>query len=425
MGVVFPEEVRMISRRTFVSLLASTAAAPGLLRAQTPSGKVVVYVSVGPELSWWDADVAQATLTKRGAVMLPAAVQYAWPHVSRKFLYVVSSDSASGIGGFVGKAHHASAFQIDAQTGALRPHGAPVTLPTRPIHTSTDRTSRYLLTAYNNPSGITVHRINADGTLADEVRQPAPIDAGVFAHQVLMSPNNRLALLVARGNDAAPPKPEDPGSLKIYDFRDGTLAKTVTVAPNGGYGFGPRHLAFHPQHGWVYVSLERENKLAMFRLSGDGLAPQPSFVKDTLAEPGNVRPRQLAGTVHVHPNGRFVYGINRADNRSDFEGRRVFAGGENSLAVYAIDPSTGEPTLIQHVETRGFHPRTFHIDPGGRMMVVAHIMSMDVRNGSAVTTVPANLAVFRIAADGKLEFVRKYDVDVGKNLMFWMGMVEV
>jgi 6-phosphogluconolactonase len=415
----------MISRRTFLSLAASAAAAPTFVWSQTPSGKLVVYVGVGPELSWWDADVANATLTKRGAVTLPANVQYAWPHVSRRYLYVVSSDSASGLGGFVGKNHQATAFQIDMQTGALKQHGAAAVLPTRPIHTCTDRTSRFLLTAYNNPSGVTVHRINADATLGEEVKQPAAVDTGIFAHQVLMTPNNRLAILVARGNDAAGGKPEDPGALKVYDFRDGVLAKTVSVAPQGGYGFGPRHLDFHPQNGWVYVSLERENRLAMFKLEGDALAAQPAFVKDTLAEPGNVRPRQLAGTVHVHPNGRFVYGINRADNASDVDGRRVFAGGENTLAVYAIDEKTGEPSLIQHIDTRGIHPRTFHIDPSGRMMVVAHITGLNVKSGASIAMVPANLAVFRIGGDGKLEFVRKYDVDVGKNQMFWMGMVQV
>jgi len=31
---------------------------------------------------------------------------------------------------------------------------------------------------------------------------------------------------------------------------------------------------------------------------------------ETLAEPNNIRARQAAGTVHVHPNGRFVYGAN-------------------------------------------------------------------------------------------------------------------
>ena len=36
---------------------------------------------------------------------------------------------------------------------------------------------------------------------------------------------------------------------------------------------------------------------------------------------------------------------------------------------------------------------------------------------------PAGLSVLRIGDDGKLTFVRKYDIDVGDRLMFWMGMV--
>ena len=43
-----------------------------------------------------------------------------------------------------------------------------------------------------------------------------------------------------------------------------------------------------------------------------------------------------------------------------------------------------------------------------------------LRDGSIV---PACLSLFRIADDGKLDFVRKYDVDVGERTMWWMGMV--
>ena len=35
----------------------------------------------------------------------------------------------------------------------------------------------------------------------------------------------------------------------------------------------------------------------------------------------------------------------------------------------------------------------------------------------------AGLTVFRMGNDGKLTFVRKYDVDVGSNTQFWSGMV--
>jgi len=413
----------MTTRRHFISMMAGAAVAPHYAWAQARPGKLALYASVGPELTLYDVDVERATLTRRGSVRVPANIQYVWPHASRNYLYVTSSDSASGIGGLVGKNHHASAFRIDRATGALSPHGEAVLLPSRPIHNATDRRSEYLLTAYNNPSMVTVHRINSDGTLGAEVKQAGPIDAGIFAHQVLVSPWNRLAIIVARGNDAAQGRPEDPGALKIYNFRDGLLTNGVTVAPGGGLGFGVRHLDFHPSRPWIYVSNERENKLEVFRLNGDTLEPAPLFVKDLLAEPNNVRPRQLGGTVHVHPNGRFVYGINRSDHRVSFEGKQVFGGGENSVAVYAIDQNTGEPTLIQHVNTMGYHPRTFHIDPSGRLMVVAHIMAMPVREGANVTTVPATMSVFRIAPDGTLGYMRKYDVDVSKGPMWWMGMV--
>lgn len=43
--------------------------------------------------------------------------------------------------------------------------------------------------------------------------------------------------------------------------------------------------------------------------------------------------------------------------------------------------------------------------------------------GDGLKVVSAGLSVFRIGSDGKLEFVSKYDVDVGDRSMFWMGMV--
>ena len=217
--------------------------------------------------------------------------------------------------------------------------------------------------------------------------------------------------------------PEDPGSLKIFNYKDGVLTKGVSIAPNGGYGFGPRHLDFHPTQPWVYVSLERQNKMYVYRMEGDALSSEAIYKKETLANPDKVISRQAAGTVHVHPNGRFLYGVNRADTTRELEGRNVFMGGENTLAVYSINPSTGEPTPIQQIDTRGIHCRTFHIDPSGRMLVAAHNVPVLARDGAGVNTVPACLSVFRISPDGTLGFVRKYDVDTRDKIMFWMGMV--
>src|SRR5258706_15332252 len=86
----------MFSRRTFLSLVAGSIAAPGLSYAQPASQKVALYANVGADLTHYDVDVAGAELIKRATVTLPASAQYAWPHASRRHLYVASSSSAPG-----------------------------------------------------------------------------------------------------------------------------------------------------------------------------------------------------------------------------------------------------------------------------------------------------------------------------------------
>src|SRR6266566_1781359 len=308
----------MLSRRTFMSLVAGSVAAPGLSSAQPASNKVALYANVGADLTHYDVDVAGAELIKRATVTLPAAVQYAWPHASRRYLYVATSSSAPGSAA-AGTEHHVTAFSIDPASGVL--------------------------------------------------------------------------------------------------------TNEVSIAPNGGREFGPRHLDFHPTKPWMYVSIETQNKMYMYRMEEGRIDPDIAYRAETLAEPNNIRARQAAGTVHVHPGGRFLYGANRAQATVEFQGKEVFKGGENSIVVYSINQSTGEPTPIQHIETQKIHPRTFHIDPSGRLLVAEHNLPVNVRDGDAIKTVPAGLSVLRMGDDGKLTFVRKYDIDVGDKTMFWMGMV--
>jgi 6-phosphogluconolactonase len=411
----------MPSRRTFLSIVAGGLAAPRPAFAQPATQRAALYANVGAELTHYDVDVENAALIRRETVRLPAGVQYAWPHANRRVLYVASSSSASGYGP-AGTEHHVTAFRIDPASGALTPHGAAIALPTRPIHMSTDIPSEFLLVAFNNPSALRVYRVNKDLTPGEEVKQ-GPIDAGIFAHQVRVTPDNKLALLVTRGNEGTPAKAEDPGALKVFDYKNGALSNEVSIAPDGGRNFGPRHLDFHPTKPWIYVSIETQNKMYTYKMENGRVNPDIAFRAETLLEPGNIRARQAASTVHVHPNGRFLYGANRAEATVELEGQKVFKGGENSIVVYSIDQSTGEPRPIQHIETRGIHPRTFHVHPGGRLLVAQHNLPVNVRDGDEVRTVQAGLSVFRIGADGKLDFARKYDIDVGNTLMFWMGMV--
>lgn len=382
---------------------------------------ISVYASVGNLLTHYDLHSDTAVLTQRASLALPYKVQYVWPHPAAPYLYAACSTGSPGVSG---DAHCVVALRRDAATGALATHGAPVALPSRPVHMTVDGAGTHALIAYNHPSHLTVHCIERDGTIGAAVQQRAALDTGIYAHQVRVALSNKAVMIVARGNKANENAPEEPGSLKVFTYAEGQLTPSVSVAPNGGYGFGPRHLDFHPSQPWVYVSLELQNLLHMYRANpaGDQLDPAPAYVKELLADVPGVKRRQRSGTIHVHPNGQFLYVANRASGVEKMDGKDVYIGGENNIAVFRIDPRSGEPTVIQHADTRGIVARTFALDASGRFLVAANSQPILAREGNALVTIPASLAVFSVGEDGKLSYMNKLDVDTAEGSIFWMGI---
>jgi 6-phosphogluconolactonase (cycloisomerase 2 family) len=282
----------------------------------------------------------------------------------------------------------------------------------------------YLLVAHSNPSALTVHAIQADGSIGAEIKQSPSLDFGIFPHFVRVDPSNKSVIIVHRGNNPSEDSPENPGSIKVYGYENGVLTNRGSVAPNGGYGYQFRHMDFHPSGKWVYVGLERQNKLEVYARAADGtLGAKALFTKDSLADPSRTN-NQSTSSIHMHPNGRFVYLANRGGGTIQVDGQRVAEGSENSIAVFQIDQNTGEPTLIQSADTRGFTPRTFALDPAGRILIAANQNAQNVRDGASIRRVPAGLSVFNIRSDGKLDFVKKYDID-GDRGVSWVGVVPV
>src|SRR5215467_287023 len=117
-----------MDRRTFTMALATITAGSLSGCAMSPAsrkgGRTVFYQSVGDRLTHWDVDVESATLTPSASVTLPSNVQYAWPHPSRKYLYVSTSDAASGNAPNPGKVHRLCTVRVDAN-GALAMQGEP------------------------------------------------------------------------------------------------------------------------------------------------------------------------------------------------------------------------------------------------------------------------------------------------------------
>jgi 6-phosphogluconolactonase (cycloisomerase 2 family) len=397
-------------RRILVWLVLAAAPLSAANRDQSTSrpASVAVYASVGEELITFNVDIEDGTLTRGDSIMLPGFVQEAWASASTQSLYVAWSNGGASYNGSGitprGDRHGISALRLD-DTGALRVHGPVASLHSRPIHITGDGRGHQLLVAYNDPSGISVHAIKSDGTVGLEIPQSTSIDAGIYGHQVRVFPTNDLVILVTRGNEPTATAREDPGALKIFRYDDGKLSGETSIAESNGISFRSRHVDFHPRAPWVYLTLEAQNKLLVYRRMDRGLSAHPLFTKSTLLDDIGVKVGQTASTVHVHPNGRFVYVGNRGTG----------AGTTNNIAVFAIDQTTGEPSLIQNIDTQGSTPRTFSVDPSGRLLIVG--------NQTTTSTTPANLAVFRIGSEGKLEFVRRYPIGAGQKPLWWMGIV--
>ena len=102
------------------------------------------------------------------------------------------------------------------------------------------------------------------------------------------------------------------------------------------------------------------------------------------------------------------------------DGKKVAAGGENTIAVFKIDPVSGKPEAIQSIDTNGYHPRTFSIDPSGKMLAVANLRAVAQRDGS---TRPATVSTYRIGSTGKLDHVHTIDIETNGLTQWWSGFI--
>jgi 6-phosphogluconolactonase len=368
-----------------------------------------IYASAGRHLIQFGLDAARSTLAPGAVVTLPEHVQYVVPHPARPILYVASSPGIDG-------ANHAlTAFSI-GKTGALTPFGEPVKLPHRTIHFTLDGKGQYALLASNKPRTVTVYRLEPDGRIGALVTQEPPADGGFFVHQVRVWRDNRTVVAPALGWHQTDTAAEQPGQITTFDMADGILTRRSNVVP--GPGLGPRHVDFHPTLPLVYVAVERGNRLNAYPLEDGKLPPAPRFSVTTLREPDNIRGNQHVGAIHMHPNGRFVYVTNRNDTVGP-DG--TYPGGENTLVVFALDPATGAPTLIQQEETHGFEPRSFAITPEADAIIVANQKPMKLRDG---TQIRPNLALYKLDTDGRVRFAGTTDLPREGDGM-WVGAIRL
>ena len=249
-----------------------------------------------------------------------------------------------------------SSFRIDQNTGALSPQGT-VSAEHAPTFLATDRTGRFLLSAYYQGGYATVHPLAADGAVGAPALDRQITASG--AHAISTDPSNRFAFVphIARLNDNVLEPPRDnPGPNVIFQFRFD--AQTGRLSPNTPQRvepterLGPRHYCFHPTLDIAYFSNEQGCSVTAYRL--DRATGALSAVQTISTLPQGYTARNTCSQIHLTPSGQFLYVGNR---------------GHNSIAGFAVDPA-GRLAPIGQASTEPV-PSAFCLEPVGHFVFAA------------------------------------------------------
>lgn len=254
-----------------------------------------------------------------------------------------------------------SSFRIDQRTGSLSMIGT-VSLESDPCFMTTDRSGRFLLSAYYGAGRVSVHPISANGAAsAPPVEWRATADK---AHCIQLDSSNRFAFV-----------PHVMTANVIFQFRfDESTGKLVpgdvprAIPPEG---VGPRHFCFHPDQDFAYFDNEQGSSVTAYRFDPSAGTLTPFQTVSTL--PVDFDGSNSCAQIHIAPSGDFLYASNR---------------GHDSIAIFAIDGTTGELAAIGQQPTLET-PRAFNLDPAGRFLFVGGLVSgelasyrIDTRTGT-------------------------------------------
>jgi 6-phosphogluconolactonase len=304
-------------------------------------------------------DLASGALTPPELVAETPNPSFLAVHPSGNYLYAANevrtfNDQPGGA---------VSGFAVDRKTGKLTAINQQSSRGSGAVYLIVDKAGRNVLVSNYGGGSVAVLPIEKDGTLKSAsafVQHTAPNPAAEppvrpRAHSINLDPANRFAYVADLGLD----------QVRIYRFGSeaGSLEPNdpafVAVEP----GAGPRHFAFHPKGRFAYLINEKQVTLTAFTHDPERGGLTPIQTISTLPPGDTMELGYSTAEVQVHPSGRFLYGSNR---------------GHNSIAVFAIDPTTGRLTFVEAKPTQGSHPRGFGIDPTGTYLLVAHQRSNSV-----------------------------------------------
>jgi 6-phosphogluconolactonase len=380
--------------RAFKSVFAALSLiSVSLLSVESVSAATYVYVSNAD-----DGDIGLYTLESDGTLkpgdkfdaggkpVMPMSVS-----PDKKYLFAAVR----------AKPFTAVTYSIDRKSGKLKEVGRGPLAESFP-YIWTDKTGKFLLGASYGANLVSVNPIGRDGKVGEPLQV---IPTARNAHSIVTDRTNKFVFVPHLGTD------------QIFQFRfddkNGKLTANTPPVVQLRSGTGPRHIIISADNKFAYLLSElvatvttlsldpktgqlKETSVASF------LAPESKLVpgapRGAISGPGTNAPppRDVsndiwASDLHLTPNGRFLYALERTGNQ---------------IGAMSVDPATGKLTYLSTTPTEK-QPRGFQIDPSGKYMVVTGEKS-------------ETISVYSIEDNGALRLLKKYPTGKGSN---WVEIV--
>jgi 6-phosphogluconolactonase len=254
-----------------------------------------------------------------------------------------------------------SAFKIDSVSGKISFINKQSCGGENPVYLTIDNTNNFVIDGNYTEGNVTVFKTNADGSINPYSQIIQFTDSSInkmrqdkaHIHSTVFSPKNDFIYFPDLGGDKIRAFKFDTSNIKPLSNADKYIVKT-------SLGGGPRHFTFHPNGKYAYCIEELSGIVAAYNYSDGKL--------DTLQRIfsySKIQETYGSSDIHVSQDGLFLYASNRWEN-------------ENTISIFSIDKNNGKLKLVGHQSTFGDHPRMFAIDPSGKFLLVANLVTNNI-----------------------------------------------
>jgi 6-phosphogluconolactonase len=325
-----------------------------------------------PAIFAYTLDTNTGTLTYKSSIAEIDSPSFLTIDKDRQRLYAVSETAE-----FQGKnGGSVAAFSIQKPSAELTLLNRQPTYGGAPCHITLANNQRYIIVSNYAGGSICLYLLQANGEIGavvDTIQHNGSSHINpdrqekAHAHSATVDPSGEYVFVADLGQD------------KIVTYKlDTTAQKLVHVADTiMKPGSGPRHFTFHPSANYAYSINELDSTITTFSFDPQTKALRSLQTISTL--PADFHGENTTADIHIHPAGTFLYGSNR---------------GHDSIAVFALDPTTGKLANLEYVSTQGQSPRNFTLTPSGKFLLAANQLSNNI------VTFAINAQTGRLTATG-------------------------